>query len=350
MDWSSTSLTGSYPTTFPKIDLHRHLEGTLRPATINAVISQYQIPIPAGANIQQLTRIEASDEQTFVNFLSKFQTLRQLYCSPEIITRITREAIQDASNDQVRYLELRFTPAALARARAYPLDEVIGWVCAAARQAGQEFNLPTRLIVSVNRHESIDLAEQVVALAVERQADGIVGLDLAGNEAEFPAAPFLGLFHEAQQAGLRLTIHAGEWGPGANVLEAIRDFNADRIGHGVRVLEDDRARALAVERQTPFEVCLTSNVQSGIFANRVEHPFRRMRAAGLNASLHTDDPAISQITLSDEYQAALEEQGLTRAALAQCVLAAAQAAFLPPEEKQALLRRLAIEFDLLEES
>lgn len=349
MDWTATTLTGEFHTSFPKVDLHRHLEGSLRPATIAEIIQTYRLPFPA-EQVQALTQVTVHDVFSPVNFLSKFQVLRQLYRSPEIIQRVTREAVEDAAADQVRYLELRFTPAALSRVHDYPLDEVMDWVCASAQQAGQSAGLPVRLIASVNRHESVALAEKVLTLAAERQSQGLAGVDLAGNEAEFPAGLFLGVFQAARQAGLNVTLHAGEWGSAENIREAIEVFQADRIGHGVRVLESPAVSALAAERGIPFEVCLSSNIHSGIFPSRADHPFQRMLAAGINASLHSDDPSISGITLADEYLFALQDQKLTRSQLEQSVLSAAQAAFLPETEKQALLRRLRIELDLLEES
>ena len=113
-------------------------------------------------------------------------------------------------------------------------------------------------------------------------SSGIVGIDLAGNEAEFPAEPFHGIFREARQAGLHISVHAGEWGPAANVREAIEQLGAERIAHGVRVLEDPSVVALARERARPFEVCVTSNYQSGVVPEPGTHPLPRMLEAGLN--------------------------------------------------------------------
>ena len=132
-------------------------------------------------------------------------------------------------------------------------------------------------------------------------------MDLAGNEAEFSAEPFLGVLSEARQAGLKLTVHAGEWAGAANVREAIEVLQAERIGHGVRVLEDPQVVALACERGTAFEVCLTCNHQTGAVASLTGHPLLRMIEAGLHVSLGTDDPGISQITLSGEYRLACEQ-------------------------------------------
>ena len=169
---------------------------------------------------------------------------------------------------------------------------------------------------------------------------GIVGFDLAGNEADFPAAPFTSLLREVKASGLKLSVHAGEWGGAANVREAIEVFRTDRVGHGVRVMEDPAVVALAREHKTPFEVCVTSNYQSGVVPSLAAHPLTKMIEAGLYVTLNTDDPSISQIMLSDEYRMAVESLHLTQADLAERVLAAAQAAFLPAQEKRTLISRI----------
>ena len=299
-------------TSMPKVDLHRHLEGSLRLSTMVAIARHDDLPVPKGtAELKPNVQMMAREEFGFRNFLAKFQTLRLFYRSPEIITRVAREAVEDAALDHLFYLELRFTPVALARAQNFALGDVIDWVCASVAQASQEFNLPTRLIASVNRHEPLALAEQVLGLVIDRAAHGIVGFDLAGNEADFPADPFVALFRQAQAAGLKVSLHAGEWGGAANVRQAIECGVVDRIGHGVRVLEDPRVVALARERAIPFEVCITSNVQTGVVADDHSHPLPQMLAAGLNAVICTDDPGISQITLGDEYRIASQVLGLS---------------------------------------
>jgi adenosine deaminase len=175
---------------------------------------------------------------------------------------------------------------------------------------------------------------------VDRLSRGIVGLGLAGNEAHYSALLFAGVFKEAQQAGLHITIHAGEWGGASNVYEAITQLNTERIGHGIRVLEDPKVTSLARERNIPFEVCITSNFQSGAISSLSVHPLPRMLSLGLEVTINTDDPSISQITLSDEYRLACEDLGLTAVQLKERVLAAARASFLPAEERQNLIDRL----------
>jgi adenosine deaminase len=334
----------------PKVELHRHLEGSLRLDTMAEVAQSHGLKLSKARELRELVQVHENDPYTFQNFLSKFETLRLFYRSPEIIGRITYEAITDAAADNVRYMELRFTPVALSVAQGFLLSEVMDWVVEHTRRASLEYGLTVNLIASVNRHESVKIAEQVAQLALERRAGGIVGLDLAGNEAQFSAKPFAGLFREVQKDGLHLTIHAGEWGGAENVAQALVDLNAERIGHGVRVVEDQAVVELARERGTAFEVCLTSNYQSGVVPALTEHPMTRMLAAGLNVTLATDDPSISRIALSDEYQAACEEQNLSLAGLRELVLAAAQAAFISPRQKEDLAASLALEMDQLLES
>jgi adenosine deaminase len=325
----------------PKVELHRHLEGSLRLDTMVDIARQHGIEIPEDViRLSTLVQIQEEDKFTFQNFLSKFNTLRLFYRSPDAIHRITREAIEDAAKDNVKYLELRFTPVALSRAERFPLHDVIDWVITSSKEAAKQNNIIVRLIASVNRHESTDLAEQVAWLAAEHMEDGLVALDLAGNEAEFKSEPFYGIFKEAKQAGLHVTIHAGEWGPAPHVKEAILELGTERIGHGVRVLEDQNITALARERQTALEVCITSNYQSGVVTSLDGHPLMDMVNAGLNATINTDDPSISRITLSHEYYTACEELRMPQKILKERIVAAAQACFLPVPEKENLVMQL----------
>ncbi len=328
----------------PKVDLHRHLEGSLRFETVRELARTHGMDLPPTGQLRTMVQIQEDEPLTFENFLSKFSTLRLFYRSPEVIYRITQEAIADAAADNVRYLELRFTPFALSKAQGFSLGEVMDWVIEATRQAEKTYGVMTRLIASINRHESPSLAEQVVQLALVRKNAGIVGLDLAGDEAGHSAEAFIGVFREAKEKGLYTTVHAGEWNTGENVAQAIELFGADRIGHGVRVLESPHALQLARQNNIPFEVCITSNYQSGVVPVVKAHPIMEMISAGLNVTLNSDDPSISQITLSDEYRLICEVFGASLEELHRRVLNAAQAAFLPDEEKQQLKQKLAAEF------
>ncbi len=324
----------------PKVDLHRHLEGSIRLTTLQDILRSNQYGIMLNADeIPALVQMMPDEAFTHRNFLAKFATLRLFFQSPEIIQRLVDEAIEDAARDGLLYLELNFTPVALARAQNFSIDDVIGWVCESARQAAAKHHLPTRLIASINRHEPLAMAEQVIRAALDHYDQGIGGLCLAGNEAEFSSVPFVPLLRAVKQTPLKLTIHAGEWSGAENVHQAIETIGADRIGHGVRVLEDADVVAVARERQVLFEVCVTSNVQTGIAKSVNEHPFPNMLAAGLNASLHTDDPSISNITLSDEYCLAHKTLGIGLDQLSRCTQASIAAAFTPQTEKARLFEQ-----------
>jgi adenosine deaminase len=331
----------------PKVELHRHLEGSLRFETVRELARSHGLDLPPTAQLRTMVQVHENEPLTFENFLSKFSTLRLFYRSPEIIARITREAIEDAALDNVRYLELRFTPVALSKSQGFSLAQVMDWVIEGTHQAQREFGITTRLIASVNRHESVALAAQVSYLAAERMDAGIVGLDLAGDEAGFSAEPFAPVFRAAKQKGLHLTIHAGEWNSADNVAQAIELLEAERIGHGIRVLESPAAVRLARKMQTAFEVCVTSNYQSGVVPGIKAHPLSQMISEGLNVTINTDDPSISQIKLSDEYRLSCEVLDVSLTQLKQRVLAAAQASFLPPGERQILMRIIEKEFPAL---
>jgi adenosine deaminase len=197
-------------------------------------------------------------------------------------------------------------------------------------------DLRVELIASINRHEPVAIAEQVLQIAVDHKED-IVGLDLAGDEANFPPEPFVSLFQDARRSGLGITAHAGEWSGAATVRHAIERLGAQRIGHGVRILEDPGVVSLAREHGPAFEVCVTSNVQSGVIQRMADHGLRAMLDQGLRVTINTDDPAVEAITLTDEYEIAVNDLGLSVEALKGTIHAAAEAAFLPPPDKHKLI-------------
>jgi adenosine deaminase len=325
---------------FPKVDLHRHLEGSIRFQTLVEIAREYNISIPVESIFRNLVQVQEHDLRTPANFLAKFQILRTFYCSLDVIDRITREAIEDAAKDHIRYMELRFTPHALSCAGELSISEVIEHVISKTREVALQNDIKIGLIISVNRHEPIEYAREAISLAIQNKYNGISGVDLAGNEVNFPAIPFAGILQEAHQEGLGILIHAGEWGGPEHIREAIELFKADRIGHGVRVIEDPEVVSLAVDRGIPFEVCLTSNYHTGVAPKIHLHPITAMISAGLSVTINSDDPGISQITLSDEYCLANRELGIPLETLFCCNLTAARSAFLPEDQKMQLITRI----------
>ena len=290
----------------PKIDLHRHLEGSLRLETLLEIARDYQLDVPA-TDLEALRPFVqvTNDPATHEAFLGKFEILRHFYRSPELIHRLVYEAIADAAADNVKYLELRFSPQALSRVRGFALADAADWVIASVAQAEADFDIEVGLIVTLVRHDPVAQARQVAEIAFERFGKGIVGLDLAGDEVKFPSRPFTPLFKEAKQVGLGITVHAGEWASAYGVKEAILELFADRIGHGVRTLENSEILKIVREHEIAFEVCLTSNMQTGVVHQMKHHPLVDMLDVGLLATINTDDPSISNCTLTDEYEIAL---------------------------------------------
>ncbi|MCA9958509.1 MAG: adenosine deaminase, partial [Anaerolineales bacterium] len=259
------------------------------------------------------------------------------YRSPEAISRLAYEVVADAASDNIHYLELRFSPQALARVRGFSLNSVTDWVIQATQKASQDHQIQVRLIVTLVRHEPIEQAREVAKVAFDRLGRGVVGLDLAGNEVKFPPGPFKPIFQEAKEAGMGITIHAGEWASAVGVKQAIEELHADRIGHGVRSIENSEILRLVRDRQVALEVCLTSNLQTGVVHKMRHHPLVDLLNLGVLVTLNTDDPSISDSILTDEYQVAVDVLGLEYIELRQLVLNAAKAAFLPDGEKQQLI-------------
>jgi adenosine deaminase len=326
----------------PKVDLHRHLEGSVRLATLVEIARDYEIEMPDYdvELLRPFVQMMPNEVHNAQHFLAKFQTIRQFFRSEAVIRRVTREAIEDAAADQVLYLELRFTPRALTNILQCSYEEVIQWVCEAAQAAAAACGIMVRLIVSMNRHESVQIGAAVVDAALDFRQQGVAAIDLAGNEQEFPAAPFESIFAKAKAAGLGVTIHAGEWAGPENIVEALERLGADRIGHGVRLAEDLQLLEHLVRMRTVLEVCPTSNVHSGVVQDWQQHPLPQLWRAGVHTTINTDDPLVSNVTLSDEMLTAVGVMGLSMDALAGMTRAALDAAFLTASEKELLAARM----------
>ena len=322
----------------PKIDLHRHLEGSLRLETLVDIGREFELDLPLHDMDHFRPYVQIIDDpQTHEAFLSKFHVLRHFYRSPATIDRLTYEVVADAAADNIHYLELRFSPQALARVQGFSLDEVTDWVITAVNRASADHNIQVGLIITLVRHDPIEQAREVAAIACRRAGQGIIGIDLAGDEVKFPAHPFSPIFQEAKASGLGVTIHAGEWASAWGIKQAINELHADRIGHGVRAVENSEVLRLVRDSQKALEVCLTSNFQSGVVKQMEEHPLLDLLDLGARVTINTDDPTVSGLTLTDEYQVAVDIFGLDYAQLRCVILNAAESAFLPTTAKKELV-------------
>jgi adenosine deaminase len=326
---------------WPKVELHRHLEGSVRLATLVEVAQTYGIEMPEYSleTLRPFVQMMPEETRSSQHFLAKFLTIRQFFRSAEVIRRVAREAVEDAAADNVLYMELRFTPPALSNILRCAYADVIGWVCEGVTQAMATAAIQVRLIVSVNRHEPVATAEQVLEAALAFRQQGVVAFDLAGNERDYPAAPFAAVFQRARAEGLGVTVHAGEWAGAESVKVAVEHLGAQRIGHGIRSVEDPVLLDWLAERGLVLEVCPTSNVHSGAVGHWDDHPLRVLNHSVVPVTINTDDPLVSDICLSDELHVAITRLGMTLADLKKHTRAALNAAFLPVSERQRLLAR-----------
>lgn len=318
----------------PKIELHRHLEGSLRLFTLLDVAREYNIQLPTYDPEAFRSYVQIVDDPAdFHHFLAKFRLLRYFYTSKEVIQRITREVVYDAADDNIRYLEIRFNPIAQSRVHGFKLDDVVEWVLEATQQAQEEKGLRTCLILQIGREESVETAESLVDLAITYRGKLLRGVDLAGDEVTYPAEKFAHPFERARAAGLHITVHAGEAVGWKSVRAAIEVLGAERIGHGIRTVENSEVVQLARERRVALEVCPTSNLHTGVVPGFHQHPLLDLFALGLRVTINTDDPSISNTTLSEEYAVAVEQIGMEQEMLYQALRNAVEAAFIPEEER-----------------
>lgn len=321
----------------PKIDLHRHLEGSLRLSTLCEIARQHGVDLPSW-NLEELRPYVqvVDDEPDFLEFLNKFKLLRRFYSTREAVLRVAYEAVADAAIDNVKYLELRFNPVALARSQGFSFEEVADWVLNAVNKAQRDYDIQVRLIVQMNRHEP-EYARRLAEVAVARRQRGIVAIDLAGDEVNYKADKFYDVFRWAKSQGMRITAHAAEWGPPSHIREAVEILGAERIGHGVRAMEDLSVIDLILQKRVTLEMCPTSNLQTGSVPGLGQHPMWAFHQIGIPVTINTDDPSISNITLTDELMVAVKGIGVPLRAIRDMTLNAARAAFLPPAERNKLM-------------
>ena len=324
----------------PKIDLHRHLEGSLRLQTLAEIAMEHGIDLPSYDVEQLRPYVQVTDDYPdFHRFLEKFKLLRRFYTSKEAVQRITQEALLDAVADNIRYLELRFNPVALSRAQSFSLGDVVSWVTEAAAESQKHNDIRTCLILQIGREESLHVAEEIVDLAIAFHGPLVRGIDLAGDELNYPARRFEKPFQRARAAGLHITVHAGEASGAASVYDAVTLLGAERIGHGIRAVENSEVVQLLYRRKIALEVCPTSNFQTGAVPGLTVHPLIDLFGLRLRVTINTDDPSVSDTTLSDEYLVAIKAIGLPRRLIFRALRNAIEAAFIPDEEREGLRAR-----------
>lgn len=321
----------------PKVELHRHMEGCISAELLLEIARDYNVKLPSN-NLEELRSLIQIKGQvgSLQEFLQKFYWVGMAFPTLEAIERVSYCVCRDCARDNIWALELRFSPVFMTLETPHGWDELLHAVLKGARRAETEYDIKVGFIVGISRSNGLKLALRAVATAAEYVGLGVVGIDLFGDEAAFPPELFITAFKVAQENGLNVTIHAGEGGGETNVKTAIEELGAQRIGHGIRIIDDEKMMAWIRERGVPLEICLTSNVQTQTVPSLEEHPVRRLYDYGIPISLNTDDPAICDTTFSDELLLAMEHFGFTLDEIKGLMLQALDQSFLEEYRKAPL--------------
>ena len=290
----------------PKVELHRHLELSLRHSTIRELAPQFGIQLQSEKDFSNRFLIE-QPMSDLGSVLNKFLDTQLLLASEEILERITYEACEDAfKNENIRLLELRYAPTfVIDRHPNLTFEKIHQAIVKGVTRAEKDFPMAVGLICIIQRILPVAEAEKVTHFAIENK-DTFIGLDLADNEVGFDSKPFSPFFMKAKKAGLRITVHSGE----ANVpkapryvMDAIEHLGAERIGHGVQVYRDAEMMQYLVRNKIPLELCLTSNwLTQAVAGGRENHPFQKLTEAGVLTTINTDDPGIFNCDMNSEYK------------------------------------------------
>jgi adenosine deaminase len=273
-------------------------------------------------------------------FIDKMLWMTRVLADTEACRRIARENVEDARDEGIDYIELRFSPWFMAEPHGLDLDGVVSAVVEGAMEGAEATGVRVNLIGILSRTYGADTATKELN-ALLRFREHIVALDLAGDEANFPPRLFVDHFRLARDAGWRVTIHAGESAGPESVWAALQLLGAERIGHGVRAMEDAALVDFLAENRIGIEANLTSNVHTSTVPDLASHPLRRMLECGLLASINTDDPGVSAIDLPYEFEIAAPAAGLSRDQIRTAQANALETAFLSTIEKAKLRERKA---------
>ena len=331
----------------PKTDLHCHLDGCLRPRTLLELADAQGLRLPT-RQIPALTRLLQAGKRTrnLGDYLRIFDLTLSVLQEKEALHRVAYELAEDAARENVRHLEVRYSPL-LHRKRRLRYEDIIDPVIAGLAEAGRRLGLTTGVILcgirSMNPRTSLALAE----LAVAYKGRGVLGFDLAGQEKDYPAKAHRAAFQLVLKSNVNVTVHAGEAFGAPSISQAIHKCGAHRIGHGTRLHEDPDLMAYVNDHRIPLEVCLSSNVQTRAVRRLAVHPFGDYFRHGLRVTLNTDSRLVSATTVSQEIALAARAFHLGPYDIKRIVINGFKSAFLPYAQKARVLRRVNLEIDQL---
>ena len=331
----------------PKTDLHVHLDGSLRPSTLLELAEEQDAKLPFRSP-RELSRAfgRLASGVSLPEYLKAFDWTLQVLQDRASLERVAFELAEDAHAENVRYMEVRYCPALHTRKRL-SMEETVEAVRAGLRRAERATGIRTGTIICGIRHLSPRLSDRLADVAVAYYGRGVVGFDLAGAEKDYPAKAHRRAFNRVQKHHVNVTVHAGEAFGAESIEQALRYCGAHRIGHGTRLKENRDVLAYVRDHRIPLEMCLTSNVQTGAVRKMAAHPFRAYLKAGLRVTVNTDNRLVSSTTMTAELERAVAAFRLTPDDVRYVLLNGFKSAFLPYEEKGALLRSALEEMDRL---
>jgi adenosine deaminase len=334
----------------PKVELHVHLEGSIRPSTLLKLAERNRVSLPlqgasgSGPAGQSLEGIRAFYRFTdFDHFIRVYFAITGCLKTVADFSLIAYEFGADMARQKIRYAEVTFTPHTNVTNSGIPFDEILAGLNDGRDRARADFGVEFRWVLDIVRDQP-DSRHQVAEWAASARDRGVVGFGLGGTERGYPPEWFADAYGLAREAGLHSTPHAGETAGPESVWGAIRALGAERIGHGVRSIEDPALVTYLREQQIPLEVCPTSNLCLGVYGSYEEHPIRELSEEGVYVTVNSDDPPMFNTDLVGEYQALADRLDFTAGELQQLSLNALRASFLPADRKEALERDFLAEF------
>lgn len=322
---------------FPKVDLHVHLDGSVKPDTIRELAAAKGVSLPEGDLLSHMTVDEACE--SLVDYLSKFSFVLPFLQTAEALERTAYELVEQAAADGCLYIEVRFAPL-LHTLEGLTAEDAIRHTVSGLQRAERELGIPARAIIISMRHESYERNREVVAAAARYYGKGVGAVDLAGDEAGYPPELHQQLFDLAAEHKLPVTVHAGEAGGAVNVRYAIERLGAVRIGHGVRMEEDPAVVELVRSKQIPLELCPLSNIQTKAVNSWEAYPIRDYMSQGVTITVNTDNRTVSATSMTNEYALLMEKLGFSLEELGRISLNGAEAAFLEEPLKAELRIRM----------
>jgi adenosine deaminase len=322
-----------------KAEIHIHLEGSIRTATIIDIAREHNLSLPAYEVETLDPHVKIYDQlQSLGAVLEAFAIFQNSIASPAAVERITYELCEDANRQNIKLLEIRFSPDWAFSGHNLDWDAALEGILRAKSRAEAEFDMAIGLIAITSRSLGVASCEKTVDWAI-RWRDVIHGIDLADSEADHPIHKFVKPVFRAKDAGLKVTVHSGEDTPASAVIDTIQAVSPDRIGHGIHIIEDMAAVELVKRRGITLEVNPWSNYLTNSVKRIEEHPLKQLFDLGVKVTINSDDPEVLDTNLNNEYRIAHEILGMSMDEIAICNRYALEASFLPENEKKKVVAK-----------